>query len=418
MYALIDCNNFYASCERIFRPDLNNKPIIVLSNNDGCVIARSNESKALGIKMGQPYYQVREVVENCGVEVFSANLTLYGDISARVMQVISQICYSVEIYSIDEAFVDLSGLDIERAKQIGDEIVYKVRKFVGVPVSVGIAPTKTLAKVASKLCKQYPKLNGCCLMYKQEDIGKVLSKFPLSDVWGIGRRYRAFFSGVGVKTALDFINLKEGFIRKRMGVTGLRTWRELRGDACIMIEDSHVDKKQICTSRTFAKEINDYEELKGALMNFLSRCAQKLRVQNSTCCQMRIFMTTNRFKEDTSYKSSSAIARFDTSTDSTLQMAKALDILLNSIYDKGVMYKRAGVILEDILPANCVQLNIFDNVNYSKHSKLMEVIDKINSEQGKNILILAAENSGAISMGRSKLSPCYTTSWDDLLTVK
>ena len=223
MYALIDCNNFYASCERVFRPSLHNKPVIVLSNNDGCVIARSNESKKLGIKMGQPYYQVKDIVSLNNVEVFSANLTLYGDISSRVMSVIREICSCVEIYSIDEAFVDLQGFTPEKAKEIGFEIVKKVKKYVGVPVSVGIAPTKTLAKIASKLCKQYPKLNGCCLMYKAEDIGKVLSTFPIGDVWGIGRRYERTLNSININTTLDFINTKESSIKKLMVIVGLRT---------------------------------------------------------------------------------------------------------------------------------------------------------------------------------------------------
>lgn len=418
MYALIDCNNFYVSCERLFKPNLNGRPVIVLSNNDGCVIARSNESKALGIKMGQPYFQIKELVSNCNVEVFSANLTLYGNISARVMSIIQELCYSVEIYSIDEAFANLSGLSPLQAKELGDIIVKRVKKYVGIPVSVGIAPTKTLAKVASKLCKQYPKLNGCCLMYRQEDVGKVLSKFPLNDVWGIGRRYGSFFTAMGVNTAMDFINLKEGVIRKKMGVTGLRTWEELRGIECIKLEDSPPDKKQICTSRTFSKELEDYEEIKGALVTFLSRCANKLRQQKSTCSVMRIFLSSNRFKDTEGLNNRMALIKFDTSTDSTLEMVKGLVVAFNRIYQKNIQYKRAGVILSDIVPSASVQLNLFDNVDHSKHSKLMDVIDEINFKQCKNILILASEDSNAISIGRSRLSPCYTTKWDDIIIVK
>ena len=418
MYALIDCNNFYASCERIFKPQLNGKAVIVLSNNDGCVIARSNESKKLGIKMGQPYYQVKEIVESANVAVFSANLTLYGDISNRVMQIIKEICCAVEIYSIDEAFVDLNGLSLEQIRQMGEEIVLEVKRYVGVPVSVGIAPTKTLAKVASKLCKQYPKLNGCCVMYKKEDIGKVLSKFPIGDIWGIGRRYGRTLGDINIKNALDFVNLPENYIKKTMGVTGLRTWEELRGNPCILFEDSPTSKKQICTSRTFAKEINDFEELKSALVNFLSRSAQKMRQQKCSCGEMKIFIATNRFKDsDTSYNKV-ALVKFNTATDSTLQMVNSLENALRSIFDSGVMYKKAGVILSDIIDSNSVQLNFFDDVNYAKHTNLMNIVDKINSTQGKNIIILASENSKAVGMGRSKLSPCYTTNWNELLKVK
>ena len=223
MYGLCDCNNFYASCERLFRPDLAGRPVVVLSNNDGCIIARSNEAKALGIGMGQPFYQIRSLVERGEVAVFSANFALYGDLSRRVMATLRSLVPGIEVYSIDEAFFDLRGM-AEPLDELGRTIGRTIRRNVGIPVSIGIAPTKTLAKIASKLAKQYPRLNGCCYMHREEDITKVLRKFPLQEVWGIGRRHGRMFDRMGLRTAQQFVELPREWVRARMGVTGLRTW--------------------------------------------------------------------------------------------------------------------------------------------------------------------------------------------------
>ena len=247
MYGLCDCNNFYASCERVFRPDLVGRPVVVLSNNDGCIIARSNEAKALGIGMGQPFYQIRPLIDRGLVTVFSANFALYGDLSRRVMATLRSLVPGIEVYSIDEAFFDLRGM-AEPLDELGRSIGRTIRRNVGIPVSIGIAPTKTLAKIASKLAKQYPRLNGCCYMHRPEDITKVLRKFPLLDVWGIGRRYGRMFDRMGLRTAQQFVELPQEWVRARMGVVGLRTWNELQGMECISFEHMPPRKQQITLS--------------------------------------------------------------------------------------------------------------------------------------------------------------------------
>ncbi len=417
MYALIDCNNFYASCERLFNPSLNGKPVIVLSSNDGCVIARSNESKALGIKMGVPYFKVKEIVERNNVAIYSANLTLYGDISNRVMSIIRDHAPAVEVYSIDEAFINLQGLTTEQIKELSTMLVTKIKKWVGIPVSIGIAPTKTLAKVASKLCKQYPKLNGVCIMTRPQDINKVLSKFPINDVWGIGRRYQRILNNINIYTALDFVNTPKATIKSTMGIVGLRTWSELKSEPCITFELSQPARKQICTSRSFSKELADYNELLASLTTFAAIASQKLRYQKSVCLELYVFIYTNKFKENTPQQFESAIFNFPTATDNLLEISKATSHLLSTIFRKGYSYKKAGVILSKIVPSNSIQLSLFDTQDHSKHNNLMQALDAINAKQGKNTLKLASQGSNRVNVRGEFLSPCYTTSWSDLLKV-
>ena len=270
MFALADCNNFFASCERVFRPDLQGKPVIVLSNNDGCAIARSNEAKALGLKMGDPLFKIKDIVQKHDVAVFSGNMALYGDMSQRVRWVLEDYAPSIEVYSIDEAFLDLRGMDNIDFDAYAKEISAKCWKMTSIPVSVGIAPTKTLAKIASKLCKQYPKLKGGCYMHRPQDIEKVLRKYPIEDVWGIGRRTTPKLKAIGVMTAYDFTQLSEASVRHMLGVVGVRTWNELRGVPCIEFEDSFEIKQSICVSRSFSTEIYELPELQEQIANFAS----------------------------------------------------------------------------------------------------------------------------------------------------
>ena len=297
MYGLCDCNNFYASCERVFRPDLVGRPVVVLSNNDGCIIARSNEAKALGIGMGQPFYQVRPLIERGQVAVFSANFALYGDMSRRVMATLRALVPGIEVYSIDEAFFDLRGVD-GPFDELGRSIGRTIRRNTGIPVSIGIAPTKTLAKIASKLAKQYPRLEGCCYMHRAEDIDKVLGCFPLRDVWGIGRRYGRMFDRMGLVTARQFVELPQEWVRARMGITGLRTWNELRGVECISFEQMPQRKQQITVSRSFPREIYTLEELERIVAEFASMCAEKLRAEHSVCREVQCYLLTNRHREE------------------------------------------------------------------------------------------------------------------------
>lgn len=339
MYGLCDCNNFYASCQRVFRPDLVGRPMVVLSNNDGCIIARSNEAKALGIGMGQPLYQVQGLIDRHGVAVFSANFALYGDMSRRVMATLRTLVPSVEVYSIDEAFFDLHGI-AEPLDDYGRRIGRTIRRNTGIPVSIGIAPTKTLAKIASKLAKRYPKLDGCCYMHRPEDIEKVLATFPLHEVWGIGRRYGKLFDSMRITTARQFIELPEEWIHRRMGITGLRTWRELQGIECIGFEQMPQQKQQITVSRSFPKEIYEREELERIVAEFASMCAEKLRAQRALCGQIHGFIFTNRHRDDQPQRYETAVLTLPEPTDSTLEIVRQARAALRQIYRPGFGYKK------------------------------------------------------------------------------
>lgn len=314
MFALADCNNFFASCERVFRPDLQGKPVIVLSNNDGCAIARSNEAKALGIKMGAPFFKIKDIVRRHNVAVFSGNMALYGDMSQRVRWVLEEFAPGIEVYSIDEAFLDLRGMKNIDFDAYAKRISAQCWKMTSIPVSVGIAPTKTLAKIASKLCKQYPKLRGGCYMHRPQDIEKVLRKFPIEDVWGIGRRTAPKLKARGVNTAYEFTQMPEGVVRMMLGIGGVRTWKELRGIPCLEFEDGFEAKQSICVSRSFSSEIYEVKELQEQIANFASAMASKLRKQQSVTSEMVVFAYTNRFREDVPQIHANTLVPFITPT--------------------------------------------------------------------------------------------------------
>ena len=418
MLALCDCNNFFASCERVFNPSLNGKPVVVLSNNDGCIIARSEEAKAVGIKMGQPLYQAQELIKSHGVAVFSSNYQLYGDMSHRVMQTLKQYAPSIEIYSIDEAFLDFDGLPIETLQERGQEIARILKRNTGIPVSIGIAPTKTLAKVASKLCKKYPKLKGACLMYRPEDITKVLSKFPIGDVWGIGRRYSKMLKGYGIETAEQFRQMQPEWVKAKMSIVGLRTWKELHGEPCIEFEHAVPDKQSITVSRSFAKPITEIEPLQEVLSTFVAMAAEKLRKQSSVTRQMQIFILTNYHREDQPQHREGRLVQFPMPTDSTLEMVKAANKALKELYRKGYSYKKAGVILYDITPNTGIQSMMFDEIDRPKHKALMQTIDSLNAHHGRSTVALASQGTHGIPSNRDHLSPQYTTEWRDILKIK
>ena len=421
MFALADCNNFFASCERVFRPDLQGKPVIVLSNNDGCAVARSNEAKALGIKMGDPFFKIRHIVEKNNVAVFSGNMALYGDMSQRVRWVLEEYAPAVEIYSIDEAFLDLrglSGIDFDAyAKQISAECW----RLTSIPVSVGIAPTKTLAKIASKLCKQYPKLRGGCYMHRPQDIEKVLRKFPIGDVWGIGRRSTAKLLEMSVKTAWDYTQLPELAVRKLFGLTGLRTWRELRGEPCIEFEDGFEAKQSICVSRSFAKEISDVDVLAEQIANFASSMAEKLREQRSVVTEMAVFAYTNRFKDKEPQTYGNSLVHFDCPTnDQRIIVSKAVAAAYE-LYKSGYGYKKAGVVATHIVQECNLVPSLFDDKEASEREhRITSALDVINGTFGRGTVKLAAQGSGRIKSSSENQSPHYTTLWDDIpkVTVK
>ena len=418
MFALADCNNFFASCERVFRPDLQGKPVIVLSNNDGCAVARSNEAKALGIKMGDPFFKIRHIVERHNVAVFSGNMALYGDMSQRVRWVLEEFAPAVEVYSIDEAFLDLRGMQGVDFNEYAKRISAECWRQTSIPVSVGVAPSKTLAKIASKLCKQYPKLRGGCYMHRPQDIEKVLRKFPVEDVWGIGRRTSAKLHAMGVKTAWDFVQLPEHAVNRMFGVVGLRTWRELHGQPCIEFEDSFEAKQSICVSRSFAAEISDVEELSEQIANFASSMAEKLRQQRSVVSEMAVFAYTNRFKEDQPQTYGNALVHFDPPTNDQRTIVARAVAAAHEAYRCGYGYKKAGVVATRITQESDVVHSLFEDTEaVEREHRITTALDAINGTYGRGTVKLAAQGSGHIKSSSEKQSPHYTTRWDDIPTV-
>ena len=391
--------------------------MVVLSNNDGCVVARSNEAKAIGIGMGQPYFQARGLLERHNGVVFSSNFTLYGDLSRRVMTTLRSQVEEIEVYSIDEAFFNLEGYD-EPLDELGQRIRTTIRRHTGIPVSIGIAPTKTLAKIAAKLAKQYPRLNGCCYMHRPEDIRKVLSKFPLRDVWGIGRRYGKAFDQMQILSAQQFVELDKQWVQGRMGITGVRTWQELQGIPSLPMDDLSASRQQITVSRSFPHEIYDCTELEHIVAEFATMCGEKLRRQGSLCRTIHCFVMTNRHRSDQPQHVEQATHRFTAPTDSTLALVKAGRELLRAIYRTGYGYKKAGILLGDFEQRGTQQQALFDAPADPRHERLMEVLDRVNRHYGHGALKTAAEGEKPFQMNREHVSRRYTTEWSELLTVK
>lgn len=415
MFALADCNNFFASCERVFRPDLQGRPIIVLSSNDGCAVARSNEAKALGIKMGAPLFQIKDIVKRHNVALFSGNMALYGDMSQRVRWVLEEYAPSVEAYSIDECFLDLRGMTGIDFDAYAKEISAQCWRQTSIPVSVGIAPTKTLAKIASKLCKQYPKLRGGCYMHRPEDIEKVLRKFPIEDVWGIGRRSTPKLKAIGVCTAYDFTQLSRPTVQSMLGITGLRTWNELRGVACIEFEDGFEAKQSICVSRSFSSEIYDVAELQEQIANFASTVAEKLRGQRSATAEMVVFAYTNRFKESQPQTYSNSLITFATPTADHRTIVAEAAHATQKLFKSGYGYKKAGVVATKILPEGEIMRSLFDDTAaLEREQKITSALDSINATFGAGTIKLAVQGSGKIKSASESQSPHYTTRWSDI----
>ena len=418
MFALADCNNFFVSCERVFRPDLQHRPVIVLSSNDGCAIARSNEAKALGIKMGDHFFKIKGLVKKHGVEVFSGNMALYGDMSQRVRWVLEDFAPAIEVYSIDEAFLDLRGVQGIDFDEYAKTISQRCWKLVSIPVSVGIAPTKTLAKIASKLCKQYPKLKGGCYMHRQQDIEKVLRKFPVEEVWGIGRRSASKLKAMGVNSAYDFTQLQEQAVKNIFGITGVRTWLELKGEPCIEFEDGFEAKQSICVSRSFSSEIHDVDELCEQIANFASTVAEKLRSQNSAACELCIFAYTNRFKENEPQMYGNQLVQFTTPTNDQRTIVTRSVAALRELYCSGYGYKKAGVIATRITPVQNVMRSLFeDTVRVEKELKITSAVDAVNRAFGRGTVKFAVQGSGKIKSSSEKQSPHYTTEWSNIPEV-
>jgi DNA polymerase V len=418
MYALIDCNNFYASCERVFKPSLNGKPIVVLSNNDGCVVARSNEAKALGIPMGAPAFEYKELFEKNQVNVFSSNYELYGDLSNRVMQILSTYSPLAEIYSIDEAFLKLDGYDkYFDLKSMGLDMKNKVQKWTGIPISIGFAPTKALGKVANKIAKKFPvETGGVYIIDTEEKRIKGLKWTKIEDVWGIGRQHSKRLKEIQINNAYQFTQLDDAWVRKNMSVVGLRLKHDLMGIESIQMEDVQ-DKKQIAVTRSFEKMFNDIENVGERISTFSASIGEKLRKQNSHCNVITIFLLSNHFRKDLEQHRAFLTIKTDYPTNSTLEINRQAQRALKSIYKKGIYYKKAGVIAGGISPAENFQLKIFGGEN-PKHVDLMKVIDATNKRFGSKIKFGQNDLAKRWRMRQEKLSPCYTTNWNDLLTVE
>ena len=449
MIGLADCNNFYCSCERVFRPDLIGKPVVVLSNNDGCVIARSEEAKALGYKMGDPFYQIKEKLEAEGVAIFSSNYTLYGSLSNRVMSMLSHYSPHIDQYSIDESFFDVDQSMAEHFFQdnqkendtflnnesllhlYGARISADVLRAVGIPISIGIAETKTLAKIGSKFAKKYKGYQGCCLIDTDERRHKALSLFPIEDVWGIGRQISRELDYMGIRTAAQFADKKESWVRSHFNITTVRTWKELNGESCISIEELP-QKKSICTSRSFAAEgISDKDVVEEAVANFAVRCVEKLRHQGSVCQGITVFAWTSRFNENVPEYTIHDSLTLPIATNAQEEIVGAALSILRAKYPKSMAdsrpdrpdmsfhFKKAGVILWQISPDHPRQQDLFDPIDRSRQKALMEAIDAINRKNGYGTIRQAIQGTDCrFDLKRKYMSKQFTTNIHDILKVK
>lgn len=418
MFALIDCNNFYASCERAFRPDLNGKPIVVLSNNDGCVIARSNESKALKIPMGALAHEFEPFFKQHNVYVFSANFPLYGDMSHRVMSILEEFSPGVEIYSIDEAFLKLKGFELYNLLDYGQEMRRKVVQWTGIPISVGIAPTKALAKVANRIAKKFPKeTGGVHIIDTEEKRIKALKWLKIEDVWGIGRQHAARLNTQNIRTAYDFTQFSEEWIRKFMTIVGIRLKRDLEGLPTLDLETIQ-NRKNIATTRSFEKNYSSFEEMEERICSFAVSCAEKLRKQGDCCQALLVFIKTNSHRLDLPQYRQSTVIDLPFATNSSMELAHYASLALQRIYKKDFMYKKAGVIVMEFSPEDQLQTTLFDNRD-ERHITLMKTVDAINKRFGQQKVRLAVQDQKRIwKMRQEHLSPRYTTNLDDVITVK
>jgi len=419
MFALIDCNNFYVSCERVFNPKLNKKPVVVLSNNDGCAISRSNEAKALGIPMGAPAFKYKKVFRKNNVEVFSSNFPLYGDMSSRVMSILSRFTPNIEIYSIDEAFLKFDGFENYDLESYCQNIKDIVLKWTGIPISIGIAPTKALAKVSNRISKKFPnQTKGVYLINSVEKRIKALKWLKIEDVWGIGFKHAERLKNIKINTAYNFINLEDSWVRKNMSVVGLRLKKELEGESVLNLEEVRSPKKAIATTRSFEGTITDYEKIKERVSTFAICCAEKLRSQNSNCNSIYVFVRSNKFQKNKPQYRNGILMTIPFSTNSNMIISKYAIEGLKKIFKKGINYKKAGAIVMGLDSSNNHQLNLFENEN-PRHKNLMKTIDSIQKKEGQNKIKLASQNlKKRWKMKQEKLSPNYTCKVDEIIEVK
>jgi DNA polymerase V len=417
IFALVDCNNFYASCERVFDPRLNGKPVVVLSNNDGCVVSRSEEAKRLGIGMGVAFFKVKDVIEKNGVEVFSSNYTLYEDMSGRVMETLCNFTPEIEIYSIDEAFLNLAGVG-DNLTNYGRRIRETVQRWTGMPVSIGIAETKTLAKIANRIAKRSRKAAGVLELSDRAYIDKALTKTNVENVWGVGLKTAIKLKRAGIKTALSLREVDINWMRECFGVTGVRTVYELRGISCYELEEEPPTKKSIAVSRMFGRKVETVEELKEAIASYASRAGEKLREKGLAAGTETIFVMTSRFVDKRKRYFNSHTVSFPTATSYTPDLIEAAMRSVERLYRKGLLFNKAGIILSDLVPQDNVQGNLFDKTDRQRTARLMQAVDAVNAKLPYSPLSWAAE--GITQPWRTKFvrrSKRYTTRWDELVEV-
>ena len=419
MYALVDANNFYVSCERVFRPELNEKPVVVLSNNDGCIIARSNEAKALGLKMGEPAFKRKAFLQKHHVHIFSSNYALYGDMSKRVVQVLKTYSPAIEIYSIDESFLDLSDFYQVNYELLGKKIKKEVHKHTGIPVGVGISTTKALAKIANRMAKKEKQHQGVAVLSTARDINRALRNTPIDDVWGIGRQYYKFLQSKGILTAYDFTCMNDNWVRKNLTVTGLRLKKELQGISCIPIESILPAKKAIATTRGFGKIITDKKYIREAVATYATRCSEKLRKQKSVANILTVFVHTDPFNDNETYHYLSKTINLGFPANSQKELVKFALKTLDLIYREGLRYKKAGVIVSGLESAESIQTNLFYNTDINTNEKLSRVMDGINEKYGRDKVKLAVQGNGKEwKLKQEMLSGRYTTRWSDIPKIK
>lgn len=420
VFALVDCNNFYASCEKLFRPDLKDTPVVVLSNNDGCVVARSREAKLLGIKMGVPVFQIKAEMQRHGILAFSSNYALYADLSSRVVRTLEEMAPRVEVYSIDEAFLDLTGIESAISLvEFGQQVRERIGHWIGITVCVGIAPTKTLAKLANHAAKKYPATQGVVDLTNPDRQRRLLALVPVDDVWGVGRRLSKRLNALGITTALDLANASPRAIRDQFSVVLERTVRELNGESCIELEEIPPIKKQIVCSRSFGVKVTHFELLREAICEYATRATEKLRKEQQQAKVMTVFIRTSPFKDNEPQYSNSASGELLIPSCDTRDFIELANHLLKRIWKDGFRYAKAGVMLSDFYDPGMFQPGLFDDVSTRSNSQqLMSVLDTINQSGAGKVFFAGQGTKKDWSMKREHLSPAYTTRWDQLPRVK
>lgn len=420
LFLLADINNCYASIFKNFMPELKNRPIVVLSNNDGSIIARSQEAKDLGIKMGQPYFEVRPIIEKNGVQVFSSNYALFHDMSVRFHATVGQFAPVQEIYSIDESFLEVGNLYNVDLKEYGHRIKSTVWKWLGLPICIGIAPTKTLAKLANRLAKKSKKAGGVVVLNNPDHITAALIGTDVGDVWGIGSQYAAKLRSFGINNAWQLSQVSDSFAKKHLTIVGLRLVKELRGTPCADLEVDPAAKKGICTSRSFGQPVTFLPDLIEAVTAYTTRCAEKLRKQNSACKHLTVFLHTNSFRTSDKQYSNSKTIELPVASNSTLELTEYAVMALKSIFLPGYKFKKAGVIITDICPASSVQLSLVDTLDRGKHADLMSAWDKLTKKMGRDVIQLASKgiNNNNWKMRQDYDTPCFTTRLEEVLRVR